>query len=118
MYTFPLELLAPVVTSSVTATSATIVLSQPMDSLPADQYTVTLTRRTGDGQLLCRYTAGTATMTSFSNSVLFEGLEEFSVYSVSIEARHTFFGIVEPSNAPDITTLSVGGHSSCIESGN
>ena len=117
MYTFSLDLLAPVVTSSVTATSATIVLSQPMDSLPADQYTVTLTRRTGDGQFICTTDSGTVTMISFSNSVLFEGLEEFSVYSLTIEARHDFFDIVEPLHGLNITTLSAGEHSGCVESG-
>ena len=116
MYTFPLELLAPVITSSVTATSATIVLSQPMDSLPADQYTVTLTRITGDGQFMCGSTEGTVTMTSSSNSVLLEGLEEFSVYSLTIEARHDFSDIMVSLSAPDITTLSAGEHSVCIES--
>ena len=117
MYTFPLELLAPVVTSSVTATSATIVLSQPMDSLPADQYTVTLTRITGDEQFICTLVPHTVTMTTSSNFVLLEGLEEFSVYSLTLEARHDFFGIVESFNEPDITTLSAGEHSVCVESG-
>ena len=117
MYTFPLELLAPVVTSPVIATSATIVLSQPMDSLPADQYTVTLTRRTGDEQFICRLTAGTVIITSFSNSVLLEGLEEFSVYSFTLQARHDFSGIVEPFRDPDTTTLTAGEHHGSIESG-
>ena len=117
MYTFPLELLAPVITSSVTATSATIVLSQPMGSLPADQYTVTLTRITGDEQFMCGSVAGTVSMTNFSDSVLLEGLEEFSVYSFTIEARHDFSGIVEPFSGSDITTLSACEHSGCVGSG-
>ena len=85
-----------------------------MDSLPADQYTVTLTRRTGDGQLVCRLTEGTVTMTTSSDSVLLEGLEEFSVYSFNIEARNDFSGIVEPLRGLNIITLSAGRHSGCI----
>ena len=48
-------------------------------------------------------------MISFSNSVLFEGLKEFSVYSLT--------GIVEPLRGLNITTLSAGKHSGCVESG-
>ena len=112
MYTFPLDLLAPVVTSSVTATSATIVLSQPMDSLPADQYTVTLTTKLG--QMMCESVENSVTITSSSNSVLFENLEEYSVYSVTVVANHDLSNMMNSLSASDITTLSAGWHSDCI----
>ena len=53
-------------------------------------------------------------MTTSSNFVLLEGLEEFSVYSLTIEARYDFSGIVDPFTEPDITTLSAGEHSGCV----
>ena len=53
-------------------------------------------------------------MTSSSDTVLLEGLEEFSVYSLTIEARNDFSGIVELFSGPDITTLSAGEHSGCV----
>ena len=56
-------------------------------------------------------------MTSSSDIVLLEGLEEFSVYSFIIQARYDFSGIVEPFSGPDIITLSAGEHSGCIKSG-
>lgn len=101
-------MLSPVVTSSVTATSATIFLVQPINSLPADQYRVTLTRKR-NAQPLCQDFEATVTRTSSSDSVLFEGLEEFSAYSVSVIARHNLFDLTRSlDNVVDIITLTAG----------
>ena len=91
-----------------------MVLTQPRNSLPADQYTVTLTRITGDEQFLCKNEPDSVTIRSSSDSVLLEGLEEYSVYSVTVEARNDFSGINEFFNVSDITTLSAGKNSGCI----
>ena len=74
-----------------------------MDSLPADQYTVTLTR--SGQQPDCQSYVNDVIMTTSSDLVLFEGLEENSVYSVSIIA--ITFDLTKSVTA-DITTLTAG----------
>ena len=101
----PPDILDPIVTSSsVTATTATIALAQPMGSLPADQYTVTLTR--SGQQPDCQHYVDNVIMTTTSDSVLFEGLEENSVYSVSVIAITV--NLTRSVSAADITTLTAG----------
>ena len=75
-----------------------------MDSLPADQYTVTLTRsgQQPDGQGY----VDNVNMTTSSDSVLFEGLEENSVYSVSVIV--ITFDLTRTLSAADITRLTAG----------
>ena len=86
---------ASITTSSLTATSVTISWSpQPQLRLPVVEYTVSLTRVTGSGQVLCTGTtdsrppAGTTTATSMS----FTGLEEFSTYTVTVTTTFNVFG--------------------------
>ena len=89
----------------MTATSATIALAQPMNSHPADQYTVTLTRKSGQ-QPDCQSYVDNVNMTTSSDSVLLEGLEENSVYSVSVIAFT--FNLTRSVSAANITTLTAG----------
>ena len=104
---FSPDLLDPVITSTwVTPTSAIIFLTQPIDSLPAEQYTVTLTRKP-NFQHLCQNFESTITMTIYVDSVLFEDLEEFSVYSVNVRAN-TFDLEKSLQDPPNITTLTTG----------
>ena len=75
-----------------------------MDSLPADQYTVTLTR--SGQQPDCQRYVDNVDMTTSSDSVLFEDLEENSVYSVSVIA--ITFDLIRIISAADITILTAG----------
>ena len=75
-----------------------------MDSHPTDQYTVTLTR--SGQQPDCQSYVHNVNMTTSSDSVLFEGLEENSVYSVRVNA--ITFDLTRSASAADITTLSAG----------
>ena len=86
---------AIVTISSLTATSVTISWSpQPAQfHLPVVEYTVSLTRVTGNGQALCTGVmdsrpAVTTTVTSMS----FTGLEEFSIYAVTVTTTFNVFG--------------------------
>ena len=68
----PPDILDPIVTlSSVTATTATKDLAQPMDSLPADQYTVALNRKLDGQQLHCQHYVDNVILITSSDSVLF-----------------------------------------------
>ena len=110
----PPDILDPIVTpSSVTATTATIALAQPMDSLPADQYTVTLTR--SGQQPDCQSYVDNVNMTTSSDSVLLEGLEKNSVYSVSVIADT--FDLTRSVSAADITTLTAGEYTGSLIQG-
>ena len=84
--------------------TATIALAQPMDSLSAEQYTVTLTRN--GQQSDCQSYVDNVNMATSSDSVLFEGLEENSVYSVKVIA--ITFNLTRSVNVADITTLTAG----------
>ena len=75
-----------------------------MGSLPADQYTVTLTR--SGQQPDCQSYVDNVNMTTSSGIVLFEGLEENSVYSVSVIV--ITFDLTRTVSAADITTLTDG----------
>ena len=83
--------LAPVIsTPSPTATSVTITWTQPEFSLPVVGYTVTVTRVTGSGQVLCPSFVEEDQSTTTSPSVTtttFTGLQEFSSYTVRVIAN-------------------------------
>ena len=83
-------------TSSLTATSVTIAWSpQPAQfRLPVVEYTVSLTRVTGDGQALCTGTTDSRTVagTTTDTSMPFTGLEEFSTYTVTVTTTFNVFG--------------------------
>ena len=75
-----------------------------MGSLPAEQYTVTLTR--SGQQPDCQSYVDNVNMTTSSDSVMFGALEENSVYSVSVIA--ITFDLIRTVSAADITTLTAG----------
>ena len=89
----------------MTATSATLALAQPMNSHPSDKYTVSLTRKRGQQPDSQSY-VDNVNMTTSSDSVLLEGLEENSVHSVSAIAFT--FDLTRSVVATNIITLSAG----------
>ena len=75
---------------SPTATSVIITWTQPEFSLPVAGYTVTVTRVTGSGQVLCPSFVEEDQSTTTSPSVTtttFTGLQEFSSYTVRVTAN-------------------------------
>ena len=97
IYTY-VGFLPPVVTPSPTATSVTITWTQPEFSFPVVDYTVSLTRVTGSGQVLCPSVMDSrpsVTTMATVTSMEFTGLQEFSVYTVTVTARlTTTFGLM------------------------
>ena len=109
--------LPPVIsTSSTTATSVSITWTQPEFSLPVvgHGYTVTVTRVTGSGQVLCPSFVEEDQSTTTSPSVTtttFTGLQEFSSYTVRVTANFSpAFGLSTPMAEESLTftTLSSG----------
>ena len=104
---------ANVTTSSMTATSVTISWSpQPAQfRLPVVEYTVSLTRVTGRGQVLCTEVMDNrSAVTTTDTSMSFTGLEEFSTYTVTVTTTFNVFGstIDVASNMTMFTTSSAG----------
>ena len=86
---------AIITTSSLTATSVTISWSpQPAQlHLPVVEYTVSLTRVTGSGQVLCTQVVDSRpAVTTTDTSMSFTGLEEFSTYTVTVTTTFNVFG--------------------------
>ena len=86
---------AIITTSSLTATSVTISWSpQPAQfRLPVVDYTVSLTRVTGSGQVLCTPVVDSRpAVTATDTSMSFTGLEEFSTYTVTVTTTFNVFG--------------------------
>ena len=91
------------ISSSVTATSATLSFSQPTNSLSVDVYTVTLTSTTCNGvPARTRYTT--------RNSVTIGGLEAGIHYSVNV----TGINNVNQTSGTRITTLTTSETGNCI----
>ena len=91
-------------TSSLTATSVTISWSpQPAQfRLPAVEYTVSLTRVTGSGQVLCTQVMDSRpAVTTTDTSMPFISLEEFSNYTVTVTTTFNVFG----SNMDQVTEV-------------
>ena len=71
--------------SSLTSTSVTISWTQPLFSLPMDEYRVELRRVTGPRQLCTMVEDNTSKMTTTGiSTVEFTNLHEFSIYNVTI----------------------------------
>ena len=86
---------ASITTSSLNATSVTISWSpQPAQfRLPVVEYTVSLTRVTGSGQVLCTQVMDSRpAVTTTGTSMSFTGLEEFSTYTVTVTTTFNVFG--------------------------
>ena len=101
-YVYPLALLNPGVTpSSTTASSVTLTLTQPTNSLPADQYTATLTSSA------CTNVATRMGMTT-TGSVVISNLEAGILYTVSVTANNTATGLTSAATTTDVTTQETG----------
>ena len=70
--------------SPLTATSVTISWTQPVGGLTVDIYRVTLTTRTSSG--MCTAVGHIREETTTSTSIVIDGLEENSIYTVSVSA--------------------------------
>ena len=83
--------LPPVISTLLpTSTSVSITWTQPEFSLPVVGYTVTVTRVTGSGQVLCPSFVEEDQSTTTSPSVTtttFNGLQEFSSYTLRVTAN-------------------------------
>ncbi len=99
---FILDVLPPTISSSVTATSATLSFSQPTNSLSVDMYTVTLAGTTCNG-------VPTRTESTTSNSVTIGSLEAGIQYSVSITGRNNLAEL-EGTRTTTLTTTETGKH--------
>ena len=98
-----------IVTPSPTATSVTITWTQPEFSLPVSQYRVTLTRVTGSG--LCPSVVDLQQVTMSGSTASFMGLQEFSAYSVEVNATFSAFGEeVMIQSMMEFTTLTAGSY--------
>ena len=91
----------------------TLSWTQPPFSFTPVDHTVTLTRVTGSGQVLCTGVEDSRAPVIMENrSVDFNGLEEFSTYHIQVSARFmrgflTFRG----DGGLDFLTLSAGKYS-------
>ena len=98
---------------SLTSMSVTITWTQPEFSLPVINYTVSLSRVTGSGQVLCTsYMDVRPSVTTMANvtSMNFMDLQEFSTYNVTVTARFsvTFSSLPQAFSNMQFTTLSAG----------
>ncbi len=78
--------------SSLTATLVTLSWTQATNSLPAERYTVSLTRMTGDDSGMCALPSDTRSMINIppsTTSMEFTNLAEFSDYTFTVSAVDT-----------------------------
>ena len=109
---------AIVTTSSLTATSVTISWSpQPAHfHLPVVEYTVSLTRVTGSGQVLCTQVMDSRpAVTTTDTSTSFNSLEEFSNYTVTVTTTFNVFGSNMTKVAEMMFTTPSAGMYNCIQ---
>ena len=101
------DLLAPTSPSksSLTATSVSINWTQPVGGLTVDIYRVTLTRTSTE---MCSNVSDTKEKNTTSTSIVIDGLEENSIYTVTISAINNESNAVRSTSAPTITTLEAG----------
>ncbi len=74
--------------SSLTATSVTLSWTQATNSLPAESYTLSLTRMTGDDNEVCALpdTRSMMNIPPSTTSMEFTNLAEFSTYTFTVIA--------------------------------
>ena len=101
------DLLAPtsLSMSSLTATSVTISWTQPVGGLTVDIYRVTLTTRTSSG--MCTAVGHTREETTTSTSIVIDGLEGNSIYTVTVSAVNEF-NTTNTTSKLTITTPAAG----------
>ncbi len=98
-----------VMTSSLTATSVTLSWTQATNSLPAESYTVSLTRMTGDDNGMCALPSDTRSMMNIppsTTSMEFTNLAEFSAYTFTV--RIIALGDTSNPSSTVFTTPSSG----------
>ena len=95
--------------ASLTATSVTISWTQLVGGLTVDIYIVTLTT-TSTG--MCSGVSHTREENTTSTSIVIDGLEENSIYTVTISTIINYmnyeFNAVRSTSVPTITTLAAG----------
>ena len=97
--------------SSLTATSVTISWTQPVGGLTVDIYRVTLTTRASSG--MCTAVGYTREDTTTSTSIVIDGLEENSSYTVTVSALNNKFKAIHTTSELTITTPAAGMLSYC-----
>ncbi len=98
-----------VMTSSLTATSVTLSWTQATNSLPAESYSVSLTRMTGDDNGMCVLPSDIRSMMNIplsTTSMEFTNLAEFSTYTFTISTAA--LGNNSAPSSTTFTTLSLG----------
>ena len=99
-----------ITTSSLMAISVTVSWTLPPFSFTPVGYTVTLTRVTGSGQILCtgvEDSRPTVTTMPTVTSMEFTSLHEFSTYRVTVTASFSALGLSPTTSASIVfTTLS------------
>ena len=106
LFFFVAGFFTPTLTSSVTTTSVTVSWTQPPFSFTPVGYTVTLTRVTGSGQVLCdEIVDSRSPVNTTATSMEFTGLQEFSVYIITVTATYSEFNLIAsmPANIRFIT---------------
>ena len=93
--------------SSPTATSVTVSWTQPVSvgDLTVDMFRVTLTTTSTGMCLGFNHTQEEATT---STSMVIDGLEENSIYTVTISAMNNDFNAINTTSGLTITTLEAG----------
>ena len=96
------DLLAPTSpsVSSLTATSVTISWTQPVDSMTVNIYRVTLTTTSAG---MCSGVNHTREENTTSTSIVIDGLEENSIYTVTISAVNNEFNAVSSTSGLTVT---------------
>ncbi len=97
--------------SSLTATSVTLSWTQAINSLPAESYTVSLTRQTGDDNGMCVLPNDTRSMMNIppsTTSMEFTNLAEFSAYTFTVST--VALGNTSGPSSIIFTTLSAGSY--------
>ena len=101
--------------TSLSATSAILLWSQPPFSYDPIEYALLVTRVTGDNQRLCSNVKDSKPQVlTNSTTWLLDGLEEFSTYRATIMTRFAVFGLSPVvSISHDFTTQSTGTKKIC-----
>ena len=101
------DLLAPTSPSmsSLTATSVILSWTQPVGGLTVDVYRVTLTRSSSG---MCPGFRHTREETTTSTSIVIDGLEENSIYTVTVSAVNNDPNLINTTSELTITTLVAG----------
>ena len=91
--------------SLLTVTSVTISWIQPGGGLTVDTYRVTF-NRTSTG--MCSGVSHTREENTTSTSIVIDGLEENSIYTVTISSVNNEFNAARSTSGPTTTTLEAG----------